>query len=79
VRTTLTLDDDVAAELDRYRRAAGITHRQAVNEIIRRGLTAGPRPRGTFVTKPITSGPLLIGIDDVQAVLSLIEGDDRPS
>ncbi len=79
MRTTLTLDDDVAAELDRYRRAAGITHRQAVNEIIRRGLGAAPRPRGTFVTSPIASGPLRVGIDDVQAALSLIEGDDRPS
>ena len=53
VRTTITLDPDTAALIDRVMRERGITFKEAVNTAIRRGLTTvGPdterRPIPTF-------------------------------
>jgi hypothetical protein len=38
VRTTLTLDDDVAAQLEREMRDSGKSFKQAVNDALRQGL-----------------------------------------
>lgn len=43
VRTTLTLDDDVAAALARRRAATGLGLREAVNDLLRAGLAAQAR------------------------------------
>jgi hypothetical protein len=43
-RTTLTLDDDVAAALARRRVERGTGLRQEVNELLRAGLAAASRP-----------------------------------
>ena len=40
MRTTLTLDDDVAARLKELARRKGISFKEAVNSVLRRGLTA---------------------------------------
>jgi len=42
VRTTVTLDEDVAASLERIQRERGISFREAVNSTLRAGLE-GPR------------------------------------
>ena len=39
MRTTLTLDDDVAAALERLRRARDASLKDVVNEVLRRGLS----------------------------------------
>ena len=44
MRTTLTLDDDVAAALARRRAERGTGLRQEVNELLRAGLEATSRP-----------------------------------
>jgi hypothetical protein len=44
MRTTLTLDDDVAAALARRRAERGTALRQEVNELLRAGLAAADRP-----------------------------------
>jgi hypothetical protein len=41
MRTTLTLDDDVAAKLKAESRRAGRSFREIVNETLRRGLASG--------------------------------------
>jgi hypothetical protein len=38
MRTTLTLDDDVAAQLERAMRASGRSFKQTVNDALREGL-----------------------------------------
>lgn len=38
MRTTLTLDDDVAAQLEQEMRASGKSFKQAVNDALREGL-----------------------------------------
>ena len=45
MRTTLTLDDDLAAELHRRARETGRPFKDVVNEALRAGLTTGPAPR----------------------------------
>ena len=44
MRTTLTLDDDVAAALARRRAERGTGLRQEVNELLRAGLAASSQP-----------------------------------
>jgi len=44
MRTTLTLDDDLAASLKERARATGRSFKSVVNEVIRRGLSAGEGP-----------------------------------
>jgi len=44
VRTTLTLDDDVAALLKKEVRKSGEPFKQVVNNTLRRGLAAGKQP-----------------------------------
>jgi hypothetical protein len=41
MRTTITLEDDVAAAVDKLRRERGVRLSEAINELVRRGLAAG--------------------------------------
>ena len=56
MRTTLTLNDDVAAALERVRRASDASLKDVVNDALRRGLndfTARPRRREPFRTQSV--------------------------
>jgi hypothetical protein len=55
VRTTLTLDDDVAALVQEEVRRSGDSLKGTVNNLLRKGLTASrdPQPRRPFVITPI--------------------------
>jgi hypothetical protein len=44
MRTTLTLDDDVAHELRERSKSTGMSFKDVVNDAIRTGLQAGSRP-----------------------------------
>ena len=44
MRTTLTLDDDVARRLKELTREQGGSFKSTVNEVLRRGLTTGEKP-----------------------------------
>ncbi|MBO0850822.1 MAG: hypothetical protein J2P20_15275 [Pseudonocardia sp.] len=56
MRTTLTLDDDVAAMLHRVAKERGISFKEAVNTALRAGLTSGvPEPR-RFTVQPSHMG-----------------------
>ena len=78
MRTTLTIDDDVAAELERLRRSPDRNFRDLVNEALRRGLRemAAPSKKWKpFRTKTFDCGRLLVdSIDNVWEVLDQIEG-----
>jgi hypothetical protein len=80
MRTTLTLDDDVAAALERLRRARGARLRTLVNDVLREGLRhLQPRPtRGTpFRTQSVDLGRARIaGVDNVFETLAITDGDD---
>ncbi len=78
MRTTLTLDDDVAALLRRVQAARNASFKEIVNEALRRGLqqVAAPPPRPPYRTPSVDVGGCLLGsIDDVSEALALAEGD----
>ena len=79
MRTTLTLDDDVAAALERLRKARDAKLKDLVNDALRRGLrdmNAGPKRSHDFRTESVDLGRLRIsGIDDIADVLAITEGE----
>lgn len=78
MRTTLTVDDDVAAELGRLMKSRETSFKALVNDVLRRGLqemTAGPKRRKPFRTKSV-AGRLLIPIDNVAEALAIAEGEE---
>jgi hypothetical protein len=81
MRTTLTLDDDVAAAIERRRREFNHTLKQEVNDLIRAGLAhedeAAETERTVFLVQPLDVGELLIDIDDVSEALDVAEGPWR--
>ena len=75
MRTTLTLDDDVAALLKKEVRKSGEPFKQAVNRYLRLGLTASKQPpRKPFKVTPINLG--LPHYEKVEELLEYLEGPD---
>ena len=78
MRTTLTLDDDVAALLKRLARTRNARFKEVVNEALRRGLagTAAVPARETVRTTSVDLGRCLTGtIDNVADALAAAEGE----
>jgi hypothetical protein len=79
MRTTLTLDDDVAVLLERFRKSRGLGLKEAVNDALRLGLKeamAEKRPRAPYRTPSTSLGGCLLGnLDDISEVLALAEGE----
>jgi hypothetical protein len=79
MRTTLTLDDDVAALLEQQRKERNASWKDLVNEALRRGLqemAAPAKPRAAFRTTSVALGRLQIaGIDDIGEALAIAEGE----
>ncbi|MGA2716734.1 MAG: hypothetical protein ABSG41_26895 [Bryobacteraceae bacterium] len=75
MRTTLSIDDDVAALLKKEMRQSGSSLKQAVNRLLRLGLTAAP-PRGKpFTVRPRKLGlPPGLGYDNVEELIESLEG-----
>ena len=78
MRTTLTLDDDVAAKLKAEARRLGRPFRDIVNEALRRGLVArtGPATREPFKIEPRDLGSVRPGLslDNVADLIEQVEG-----
>ena len=79
MRTTLTIDDDVAVQLERLRRARDMGVKELINEALRRGLrdmSTRPKKRELFRTQPIDGVTLLLdNVDNVAEVLAYAEGE----
>ncbi len=75
MRTTVTLEKDVAVAIERVRREQGLGLSAAVNELIRKGLLYKP-PRRRFVQKTYDLGPALIDVTNVAEAISQAEGED---
>ncbi|MHB1193683.1 MAG: DUF2191 domain-containing protein [Longimicrobiales bacterium] len=80
MRTTLTLDPDVAVSLERWKEARGLSLKAAVNEAIRHGLKvleAPPdEPPEPYRIRPWSAGRLLVeNVDDVAEALAVAEGE----
>ena len=79
MRTTLTLDDDVAATLERLRRGGDASLKDLVNEAMRRGLRemgSRPKMREPMRTRAVALGRLRIAsIDNIGDTLAIAEGE----
>lgn len=75
VRTTVSLDSDVAAAVQALRSERGLGVSDAVNELIRAGL-AVPRQRRRFVQRTAALGARL-DVSDVADALETLDGPDR--
>ena len=80
-RTTVTLDEDVAAKLRAEVRRSGKPFKQALNEALRRGLLqgAGRTRRPAFRVRARDLGRLRPGVslDDIGGLLDRLEGERR--
>ncbi len=80
MRTTLTIDDDVAAVIERLRRTDNVNLKNLVNEALRLGLremTTEGKPHKPFRTRPVDLGRLLIGsIDNIGEALAIGDRED---
>jgi hypothetical protein len=77
VRTTLTIDDDVASLLKKENRRAGEPFKQTVNRCLRIALTSSqrrPQPKPFKVTPIDLELPEDINQDKTSAILEALEG-----
>ena len=75
MRTTITLDDDVAALIESERARTGESFREAVNRLLRRG--ARHRPPRKAPALPKLRGRPILDISDVSAVLAALDDERR--
>jgi hypothetical protein len=79
MRTTLSLDEDVAAMLERLRKTRDENFKDLVNEALRRGLrqmAARPRRREPFRTRAVSLGRCKLGgIDNISEMLATAEDE----
>lgn len=79
MRTTLSLDPDVAILLEKVRKTKRLSFKQTVNEALRAGLTqlTAPGPRhASFRTDTVDLGRCLIGnLGDISEALAAGEGE----
>lgn len=77
MRTTVTLDDDVARLLEKETRRTGASFKEVVNRTLRLGLTASRQPqRKRFVVTPIKMGlPPGLSYDCIPRLLDALEED----
>ena len=70
MRTTVTLDDDVAALIESERARTGESFRQAINRLLRRSV----RKAGTTAEPlPLLPGRPVVDVSDVSMVLSTLD------
>mgnify|MGYP000858155315 FL=1 len=78
MRTTVSLDQDVAKAIADLRREQGLGLSAAVNELVRRGLSLG----GHGAVQPFrqTASPMgapRVPLDDIGSALELLEGESH--
>lgn len=80
MRTTLTLDDDIAVAIERLRRNGKLGLKEIVNRALRFGLRhleTQAEPRAPFETAEVSLGRCLLGdLVSVSEALAVAEGDD---
>ena len=79
MRTTLTIDDDVAMQLENLRRERNTSLKEVVNDTLRCGLHAAQtpaKPRKPFRMKTFDMGKALVDIDNVAEAIAAIEGEN---
>lgn len=74
MRTTVTLAPDVAAAVERLRRDEGLGVSDAINQLVRQGLTSRPERRPyQHVAYPVG---VTVDVSNIGEVLDLLDQDD---
>jgi ribbon-helix-helix CopG family protein len=76
MRTTVTLEDDVAAAVERRRRERGVGVSQAVNDLVREGLRVQPSKGRKFRQRSNSLG-LRVDVTNLAEALELVEGPNN--
>lgn len=76
MRTTLTIEPDVAQELERLRRASGRSLKRVVNDLLRAGLAERRRDERSAPaeppTEPVSCGELRVPIERFESIGDLL-------
>jgi hypothetical protein len=79
MRTTITLEDDVAAALKRLDKRRGVKFKALVNEALREGIKrmmAPAKKRGEYRTRSVELGSCrAASVDNIAEVLAVAEGE----
>jgi len=73
MRTTVTLAADVAAAVEQFKRERGTGVSEAVNELVRRGLSRQSAP-ARFRQRTSDMGLPAVPLDDVAGLLDALDG-----
>jgi hypothetical protein len=80
MRTTLTIEDDVAAQIVQLQAKRSESLKALINQLLRRGLKdfATPsQPREPYRTRTVALGRCLVGnVDDIAEALAVAEGEN---
>ena len=81
MRTTLSLDEDVAELLKKDMRRSGLTLRETVNDLLRRSLMASvSKTKKAFVATPLALGlPPGLSYENVEDLIEALDGRARRS
>jgi len=77
MRTTITLSEDVAAAVERLRRDRGVGLSEAVNDLVRSGLTA-ERTTKPFHQKTHDLGASRIDLSNIAETIETLDGAAAP-
>ncbi len=81
MRTTLTIEDDIAVQIEQLRRYRQTSFKTIINEALRLGMKEMEKPAlpgRPFKTKSVSLGKCLIGnIDDIGETLAVAEGEEH--
>ena len=72
----MALDDDVVAAVERVRRERGLGLSEALNELVRRGMTSKMAP--AIFRQPTADLGVGIDVRNVAEALEQLEGPERP-
>lgn len=80
MRTTLTLDEDVATKARKLAKKLDRPFKQVINTALRQGLELMERPqeRRSYVTQPHAMGLRSgLSLDNIQELLAHVEGEEH--
>jgi len=77
MRTTVTLDEDVARLIESERSRTGESFRSAINRLIRRGARASAGAGAASVPLPLLPGRPALDVTDVSAVIAALDDERR--
>lgn len=77
MRTTLTLDDDIAIRIKKLQEQEDMTFKEAINKVLREGLQSYGRtaPLPKFEIQPFDSGRCFVPLEKISEALAIAEGE----